>query len=146
MSKIHSLISEELLEEELLTGLKKRNIDQKFEYMEEWALLYYANLEEDKDDWFFLDESSNTFHHPVKKKDKSKSAHDLSAVCANFMANRSYRNYWASLISLGCGNGHQEKMLLKFLDKIHPETVYYGVDSSRKMLEMATENLKDIKL
>jgi len=67
-----------------------------------------------------------------------------AAECA-FMASR---GLWEAgdrlaFISLGCGNGQAEKSLLTALHDDGVPVSYFGVDSSRAMLELARANLAD---
>gem|GEM_PF-3440825 len=65
---------------------------------------------------------------------------------SEFMKTRPYRNYPSCLISLGCGDARQEKILLEELEVSHPHVQYIGVDSSKESLALAEQNLQNITL
>lgn len=123
MTKIHSLLSDLELDEELSINIKKRNIDNKFCYLEEWAEIYYKGVasREKKNKDLYSRKTYDEFiqkHLPKKRK--------------------------IAFISLCCGDGRQEK---ETLEKLKDQDVtYFWVDSSKGMLRLADENLKDIKV
>ncbi|MFZ5519066.1 MAG: class I SAM-dependent methyltransferase [Candidatus Zhuqueibacterota bacterium] len=50
-----------------------------------------------------------------------------------------------AFVSLGCGNGAPEKMLLQHLSRQGYRIDYFGVDSSEAMLKLASASLADVR-
>lgn len=123
MDEIYRLDSDAALQEELSECIKNRQIEQKFIYQWVWADLYYDDI--------------------IKNKIYTES--DLSNKCfLDFFNKNIWNNKEIDLISLGCGMSNIEKYLFENLGS--PEKIsYVGVDSSKKMLDLSINNLKNIK-
>ena len=146
---MYSLITDAELEEELLQWLKQRSLDQKFLYIQEWANVYYdmvkeKSKEQKEQTGKFIWDSIRKFEDT--KKDQKPTFFPNESLLSNFMKDRNYRSYPSCLISLWCGDARQEKRLLEELAKSHPQVSYFAVDSSKEMLQLAENNLKNIKL
>lgn len=128
--------SDSTLDNELLQLIKKREIDQKYLYMWEWANCYYNaywrwKIEESKD-------SSESNNHNYTKLSY------LEFLQENIFSKNKNKK-WV-LISLWCGNWYQEKNMLEILCKKWENIDYIWVDCSKSMLKMAQENLSEIKM
>ena len=152
MTKFHSILSDVDLEKEFATGLKKRVVDQKFQYLDEGANVYYKSFETKQQKnhdlyqhWAFMDESLTQYSNINTEKDNYQLNSD-NIFCLEKI--REYLTLWlpTALISIGCGNWSWEKKLLQQLLKEWYKFEYYGVDSSRSMLELADENLQDVDM
>ena len=152
MTKIHSILSDVDLEKELAMGLKKRVIDQKFHYMNEGAMNYYTSMESRKtrdkklyDAWTFIDQSQEKYYKPQIENQKTYKNNNIQ-FCYDTC--KTYFDLWSpiAVISLWCGNAMEEKALLERLTEDWYSFEYYGVDSSKSMLELADQSLKDINI
>jgi len=124
MNKIYTLTSDWEITDEICRWIMNRYLEQKVLYLNEWADLYYQDKAKDEiyvDSWFSTQE------------------------LIEFWIEKTLTNNWInSFISLWCWNSIIEKKLFEKIwntYKIH----YYGVDSSKNMLELSIKNLSDIK-
>jgi hypothetical protein len=128
-------LSDYELEEQLVDLIKKREIDQKFLYFWQWADTYYKaygmwNEQDDLNlDKYGLKSASVWAYHFLKTK----------------ILDKEVWKKWV-IISLWCGNWHQEWAILR---KINPDKRYLSyiwVDSSKWMLWLARKNLSDLDI
>jgi len=123
MQEIYNLMSDGELNDELEKSLLNRRLEQKFLYLWEWSDLYYKN--KDADEVYLKNNIKPKELVKIWNKDVGKK----NKIC---------------FISLGCGNSHIEKEI--FLEMWKKSNLdYIWVDSSKDMLEISIENLKDIK-
>lgn len=120
-NKIHALISDLDMEKWLIDNLKDRKMLQKYLYLWSSADDYYNAYF----DWQIDPTSIDHFDFVGKYMDKSKKI---------------------AIISLWCGNASQEKKLLIDLQDKGYNFTYFWVDISRRMLNFAIENLKDLDI
>lgn len=151
MFKIHSVISDVELEEELVKWLKSRNVDQKFAYMGQWAMIHYASTSTNKrsfDSAIFMDDGVNQFYDlTVKKKKEKENISHGTEFYAKFLIDNKIRSLTPiAIISLGCGNAEKEKELLLQLQRKGKSIVYYGIDASKEMLDLAHDMLQDLSI
>lgn len=143
---MYSLITDAELEEELLQGFKQRSLDQKSLYIQEGAKIYYETVDEKTST-----KGKEMVGNWIEKLEMIQTQNKLNFFpngenLKNFMKDRSYWKYPCCLISLGCGNGGQEKPLLEELEKDCAELNYLWVDSSKEMLLLAEKNLQNISI
>jgi len=122
---IYSLILDADLNEDFVESFKIRNIDQKFLYLDEWAELYY---EEKKTDFLY----------------------DYYGVNKKILNHLKIEDYFTSkknlYVSLCCWKSYIEEVIFnRLLDK-DIKFEYYGVDSSRSMISMSVDTLRNMKL
>lgn len=125
MTPINSLVSDLELDKEMIDCLKNRGLEQKFLYLDYGAKFYYEayNKPSSPSPVDFLAES---YYELVAKQFKKKQN--------------------IALISLGCGDASSEKIMLKKLKQEGYTFTYFGVDSSRQMLDLAVKNLAELKV
>ncbi|MCK5591935.1 MAG: L-histidine N(alpha)-methyltransferase [Candidatus Pacebacteria bacterium] len=121
-----SYISDSGLEKEFAKDVRMRNVDQKFFYIGSLNAEYYYNTA-----------NKNKSHLNLKFSDKE---------CFDFLKKQVNTREKNVLISLGCGNAGPEKGTLREIAKNNFNFDYVGVDISTPMLNMAQENLKNIKI
>lgn len=124
MDYIYNLISDGDLTDEISMGLRNRVLEQKIMYLEEWSTVYYGA--KNKDSIY-----SNLL--PVE---------DFIDTAINWDNNISKTNYF---ISLWCWDSNIEKNIFNFMWDKYWNIDYFGVDSSRSMLELSIDNLKEVK-
>ncbi len=120
MSPINSLVSDLELHKELVDCLKNRSLEQKFLYLNDGATVYYQASIRTSDD-FSEGQYYELFTSQFNKKRR------------------------VALVSLGCGNAAAEHNILQRLQKDGYNFTYFGVDSSRQMLDLAVKNLSDLE-
>lgn len=124
--KTYNLISDSELVDELATCFRNRNIDQKFLYQWEWAESYYKLIDSDK-------------------LYKSKNSLSLEDDMLIFWEENCFNTDNIAMISLGCWKSIVEKYI--FLNTHKRNKIdYFWVDSSKEMLELSIENLKDLEI
>ncbi len=119
--KIHALVSDLDMEKWLIDNLKDRRMLQKYLYLWDSAEAYYNAYFT----WQIDPATIKHFDFIGKHMDKTKNI---------------------AFISLWCGNASQEKQLLIDLKKKWYNFTYFGVDISRRMLNFAINNLKDLDI
>jgi hypothetical protein len=124
MTLINSFVSDLELDKELIYCLKNRNMEQKFLYMDEAASFYYQTYGHSSTA-SPVDFSTDEYYDILTKQFKKKQRF--------------------ALISLGCGDAANEKKMLKKLKQEGYNFTYFGVDASRQMLNLAVDNLADLK-
>lgn len=128
MTERINIISDTDLNKELLDNLMSRDLEQKFQYLEEGASLFYRGFDSKEEN------ELNEFLGP-------------SDYANFFFDNFSLKNgEKVAIVSLGCGNASPEKKLLRELEKREIDVTYFGVDSSKEMLDLAEENLSDVNI
>lgn len=125
MTPINSLISDLELDKSLIDCLKNRDLEQKFFYTDEGADFYYQAYG-DSSNAAPVDFSADEYYNIVAKQFKKKQRF--------------------ALISLGCGDASNERTMLKRLKKDGYNFTYFAVDCSRQMLDLAVNNLADLKI
>jgi len=123
MSEIYTLDSDALLLDELAEGIRNREIEQKFVYQWKWAQLYY-DLKQKSD---IYDEYTINIKEFVNS---------LSSIIT--------KDKDQTIISLGCGNSLSEKHIFEKI--IDNNFQYVWVDSSKEMLKLSIDNLKNIDI
>lgn len=123
MEEIYRLDSDAEITEELSEWLKNRVIDQKFIYQGVGADLYYKYISNNK--LYIQSELTYNCFLEFYNKNLHSSKH-------------------TDLISLGCGKSDIEKYLFTHLNNIY-NINYIWVDSSKKMLDLSSDNLSEIK-
>lgn len=118
---IHALVSDLDLEKWLIDNLKDRRMFQKYLYLWDSALDYYRAYS----DWQIDPDAVSHFDFIGKHMRKDKKL---------------------AVISLWCGDASQEKELLMELKEKWFNFTYFGVDISRKMLNLAINNLSEIDI
>ena len=127
MKKIISYISDAGLEKKFMHCVRDRHIEQKFLYTDKsGAAQYYKILEAKK----------------RKMGKKSYGVEDDYILLSQIIR----KNEKVAIISLGCGNSERERRILEKLHKEGYNFIYIGVDSSKPMLKMAEETLKDLNI
>ena len=121
-NQIYNLISDATLSDEFSFCLRNRTLEQKFLYLQ-WAKNYYDVV--DTDEVYYASYPYELFVNFWIKYVFSK--HKRMAV-----------------ISLWCGNSDIESFIFEHLDTKY-SIDYYGVDSSKNMLELSLERMKNIK-
>jgi hypothetical protein len=119
--KIYNIDSDSSLLEELSNWIRLRSIEQKYIYQWEWAKIYYE------------DKSSNPMY-----VGETLVNYDFN----QFMNKNIPLQENSALISLWCGNSETEKYLYKNSD--YDSIDFFWIDSSKAMLSLSIENLKDI--
>ncbi len=123
-NKIHSVISDFEQEEELVAWLKKRFLDQKFIYIQQWAKYYYDAVD--------------------RRSKFVKWAYENDDFYYSFIEKHITKWEKIAIISLWCGDWRQEKETLRKLHQDWHSIDYFWVDYSQGMLDLAIKNLKDI--
>ncbi len=122
---LYSLILDADLNDDFVESFKIRDIDQKFLYLNEWAELYYQE----------------------KKTDFLYDYHGINNKILSHLKIEDYFNLSKNLfISLGCWKSYMEEIIFKKLLDKNIKFDYYWVDSSKAMLNMSFETLKNIEL
>lgn len=122
-NQIYNLISDAELSDEFSYCLRNRALEQKFLYMQEWAKDYYNVV--NTDDVYYGAYPYDLFVDFGKK-------HIFT------------QEKKMAVISLWCGNSDIESFIFEHLN--HNYNIdYYGVDSSKNMLELSIERMKKIK-
>ena len=122
-NQIYNLISDATLSDEFSYCLRNRTLEQKFLYLQNWAKDYYDVVNTDKVYYgkypydLFVDFGTKY----VLSKDKKM-----------------------AVISLWCGNSDIESFIFEHLNNDY-HIDYYGVDSSKGMLDLSIERMKHIK-
>ncbi|WP_338764583.1 class I SAM-dependent methyltransferase [Bernardetia sp. ABR2-2B] len=116
----------------ILEGLSKEQIPQEILYLNKGATNYYQAYGQGKT---VSQTSKESFSH---------SKLNYLAFVEHIITKTKLQNPRINLISLGCGNGFQEKELLRTLVKSGYTVSYFGVDNSEAMLQLAKENLNEI--
>jgi len=121
-NQIYNLISDAALSDEFSYCLRNRTLEQKFLYMQKWATNYYDVVNTDEVYYgsypyeLFVDFGSKYIFSKTKKM---------------------------AIISLWCGNSDIESFIFEHLkNKYHID--YYWVDSSKNMLQLSIERMKNI--
>ncbi|HNW20244.1 MAG TPA: L-histidine N(alpha)-methyltransferase [bacterium] len=125
MTPINSLVSDLELDKEMIDCLKNRSLEQKFLYLDDGANFYY--------------QAYNKPTTPLPVDFSTEDYYDL--VAGQFKKKQRF-----ALVSLGCGDASSEKVMLKRLKKEGYNFTYFGVDSSRQMLDLAVNNLAELKI
>ena len=119
----HHIITNDLeFHLEFLRGIKNRVVDEKFLYLGSNAKRYYENM-----------------------RNLAKNAPDevpstgemLKEITSSIIPSRS-----TAYISVGCGNSQMDAEIVSALMQKVKKIEYFGVDSSRSMLQMSEENVK----
>ncbi len=118
----------------ILEGLSNAQIPQEILYLQKGAENYYQAYGQGKT----LSQTS--------KESFSHSKLDYLAFVEYILIETKLQKPKINLISLGCGNGFQEKELLRTLVKSGYTIFYFGVDNSEAMLQLAKENLNEIDI
>ncbi len=121
-NQIYNLISDATLSDEFSFCLRNRTLEQKFLYLQ-WANNYYDVVDTDK--VYYASYPYELFVDFGTKYVFSK-------------------NKKMAVISLWCGNSDIESFIFEHLDHTY-HIDYYGVDSSKNMLELSLERMKKIK-
>ena len=125
MTPINSLVSDLELDKELIDCLKNRSLEQKFLYLDDGADFYYR--------------AYNKPSTPLPVDFSIEDYYDL--VAGQFKKKQHF-----ALVSLGCGDASSDRIMLKRLKREGYNFTYFGVDCSRQMLDLAVENLADLKI
>jgi hypothetical protein len=123
MGKIHSLISDSELDIELLDDLKDRVLDQKHFYTTESSAKLYYNRRANRP---YLDNSLNDDDYAQFFIENVLKSKDVDTA----------------LVSLACGDSHFERNIFDRIEDKH-KLMYVGIDSSRHMLDLSADVLKD---
>lgn len=119
MSRLHLLLSDIDQDTHFLQQLKKRSVDQQFSYMDERASLYC-----DKD---------------LRKQDGSvPTKDDLKTMLKETLP----KGEKTAIVSVGCANSALESEVLQELYEEGYQFTYFGLDTSREMLRLSEEKLK----
>lgn len=122
MDQIYNLISDGALSDELSYCLRNRTLEQKFLYMNTGANTYYDIVKVD-----------NIYHETY--------SHNLFT---EFATNNIFtKGKKIALISLWCGNSEIESYIFEHLKEPY-QIDYYGVDSSKNMLELSIKRMEKI--
>lgn len=118
----------------ILEKLSNLQIPQEILYLKKGAENYYQAYGQSK-----------TITQTSKEKFSHSKLNYISFI-GDIIVKKSYESLTINLISLGCGNGFQEKELLaKLLEKGYTIS-YFGIDNSETMLQLAEENLKEFPI
>lgn len=122
-NRIYNLISDATLSDELSYCLRNRTLEQKFLYMQKWASNYYDVV--NTDDVYYSDYPYDLFvefgNKYIFSKDKKM-----------------------AIVSLWCGNSDIESYIFEHIHNTY-HIDYYWVDSSKNMLELSIERMKNIE-
>lgn len=116
--EIENLISDLGLQRELVDNLKNRSLNQKFRYLGDGAKLYYSNI-------------AARGKSGLLPPDADFKSFIIPEVAASSLA----------FVSLGCGNATKEGIILKALQDAGVSAAFFGIDTSRSMLDMAIEGV-----
>ncbi len=121
----HHIIANDLeFHLEFLRGIKNRVVDEKFLYLGSNAKKYYEQMR----------------NMAGNMPDDVPSLSDmLKEITGAISPSRS-----TAYISVGCGDSHLDKELVIALGQKIKKIEYFGVDSSRSMLQMSEENVKGL--
>lgn len=122
MDQIYNLISDGTLSDELSYCLRNRTLEQKFLYMNTWANSYYNIVKVD-----------NIYHESYPR------TLFIDFATKNILS----KNKKIALISLWCGNSEIESYIFEHL-KTQFTIDYYGVDSSKNMLDLSIKRMENI--
>ena len=122
MDQIYNLISDGALNDELSYCLRNRTLEQKFLYMNTWAGTYYDIVKVD-----------NIYHERYPR-----------TLFIDFATKNVFsKDKKIAIISLWCGNSEIEASIFEHLKE--PFKIdYYGVDSSKNMLNLSIQRMKSI--
>ncbi len=123
MDQIYNLISDGTLSDELSYCLRNRTLEQKFLYMNTWAWTYYDIVKVD-----------NIYHE----------SYPLNLFIDFATKNVFSTDKTMALISLWCWRSEIESYIFEHM-KDHFTIDYYGVDSSKNMLDLSIQRMKNIK-
>lgn len=121
-NQIYNLISDATLSDELSFCLRNRTLEQKFLYLQKGATNYYDVVNTDPVYYsaypyeLFVDFGTKYIFSKSKKM---------------------------AIISLGCGNSDIESYIFEHM-KYTYHIDYYGVDSSKNMLDLSIQRMKDL--
>lgn len=124
MDQIYHLDSDSSILDELWNCIRNRNIEQKFIYQGDWAKLYY------------LQKHSNKMYTSCTLKQQD--------FLSFFENNIHINSEKLQLISLWCWNSENEKFLFEHIQ--NKNLTYIWVDSSKDMLDLSIEKLKNLDL
>lgn len=119
---MQSLESDIAYELEFMKCLKRRNLEQKFIYIDENAVTYYANQEADR----HADITDLEYYEFIKSYLPS--------------------NQSILFVGMGCGDSSKETPVLEKLIADNINITYVAVDSSKKMMELSYQKLRDTKV
>ena len=122
MDYIYNLISDWDLTDDINSWLRNRSLEQKVLYLQEWSDLYYDAKHSDS---LYLDDFSIEELIDIWIKwnlEKSKGKHN-------------------AFISLWCGDSRIEKDIFEIIWNKYGKLDYFGIDSSRSMLDLSIKNL-----
>lgn len=129
--RIYNLISDAAMSEEFSDWLRTRWLEQKFLYIDEGADLFYNDVRKNH---------INETNKVLLEANKAKYNEELKEV-RDAMKIPNTRP--VSFISLGSGNSEREHDLITDIQN-HYDLTYYGIDSSRDMLQMWIETMQDV--
>ncbi|MFN7160192.1 MAG: L-histidine N(alpha)-methyltransferase [Candidatus Gracilibacteria bacterium] len=122
MSTILTLTSDLELEKEFLRNVKRREIEQKFIYLGDNANKYY----------------NSTPTSQIATTDYWKNRLTQEQMVDFIISLIPQKNNKIAFVSLGCGQATIEAMLMKKV-KDHTQYKFFGIDSSKEMLDAAEE-------
>ena len=123
MDQIYNLISDGALSDELSFCLRNRTLEQKFLYMNTGAGTYYDIVKVD-----------NIYHETYPR-----------TLFIDFATKNIFsKDQKTAIISLWCGNSEIESYIFENI-KGPLKIDYYGVDSSKDMLNLSIKRMKNIK-
>lgn len=122
-NQIYNLISDATLSDEFSFCLRNRTLEQKFLYMQKWAANYYDVV--NTDEVYYSAYPYDLFVDFGTKYIFSK-------------------NKKMAIISLWCWNSDIESFIFEHMKHSY-HIDYYGVDSSKNMLELSIERMKNIE-
>ena len=93
---------------------------------------------------FYFDEGAEMFCKSISMDGLNKGI-KFDSDTFNFIEKFLEKDKDVSLVSLGCGSGIREKILLNIAEEKGYDIKFYGVDSSFQMIEKAQENLNEMK-
>lgn len=124
MQDIYNMISDSELMDELADCFRKRSLEQKFLYLQQWASKYYDDKNNDEIYWTA----------------DCLGTQDIIDFWQKYIFNKKKKT---AIISLWCWNSEIEKMLFeKIWDKYN--FTYFGIDSSKTMLDLSIQNLSKL--
>ena len=121
-NQIYNLISDATLSDEFSFCLRNRTLEQKFLYMQKWATNYYDVVHTDEVYY-------SAYPHQLFVDFGTKHVF--------------FKNKKMAIISLWCWNSDIESFIFEHLKRTY-HIDYYGVDSSKNMLELSIERMKNI--
>jgi len=120
----HILSNDRNYQLEFLRAIKQRRVDQKFMYFSSNAQRYYE------------------FAKSFSKRSKTNSFTVEDFV--NTIKKYTSKSRSTAIVSIGCGNSEIEKNALIELNKEGKKVAYFGVDTSRAMLQLSEDNMKGL--